>query len=105
MGHVYNLKDILKLKLLAFWRKETPFIDQKCTYEEVTKNFGRHLGDVSAEFVVGVPLTPIVSTPRYVWSNTQLVVLPLFLSTLQRWLTSLGTAISAHCKPLARFAF
>ena len=30
-------KNILKFKLLAFWRKLTPFIDQKCTYEKVTK--------------------------------------------------------------------
>ena len=36
--------------------------------------------DVSAEFVVGVPRTPIVIIPGYVWSNTQIVVLPLFLS-------------------------
>ena len=43
MGHVYNLKGILKLKLLAFWRKETPFIDQKCTYEKVPKKLGRAL--------------------------------------------------------------
>ena len=27
-----------KFKLLAFWRKQTPFIDQKCTYEKVPKN-------------------------------------------------------------------
>ena len=37
VGHVYNLKNSLKFKLLAFWRKLTPFIDQKCTYEKVTK--------------------------------------------------------------------
>ena len=30
-------------KLLPFWRKETPFIDQKCTYEKVTNNLGRAL--------------------------------------------------------------
>ena len=33
----------LKFKLLAFWRKLTPFIDQKCIYEKVTKNLGRAL--------------------------------------------------------------
>ena len=27
----------LKFKSLAFWRKNTPFIDQKCTYEKVPK--------------------------------------------------------------------
>ena len=37
MGHIYNLKSSLKFKLLAFWRKKTPFIDQKCTYEKVPK--------------------------------------------------------------------
>ena len=36
-----NLKNSSKLKLLAFWRKYTPFIAQKCTYEKVTKNWGR----------------------------------------------------------------
>ena len=36
MGHVYNLKNSLKFKLLAFRRKKNPFIDQKCTYEKVT---------------------------------------------------------------------
>ena len=41
MGHVYNLRNSLKFKRLAFWRKWTPFIDQKCTYEKVTKNLGR----------------------------------------------------------------
>ena len=29
----------LKFKLLAFWRKWTPFIGQKCTYEKVAKNW------------------------------------------------------------------
>ena len=29
----------LKFKSLAFWRKKTPFIDQKCTYEKVPKNW------------------------------------------------------------------
>ena len=28
-----------KFKLLAFCRKQTPFIDRKCTYEKVTKNW------------------------------------------------------------------
>ena len=37
----YNLKNSLKFKLLAFWRKKTPFIYQKCTYEKVTKKLGR----------------------------------------------------------------
>ena len=37
---VYNLKkNNLKFKLLAFWGKQTPFIDQKCTYKKVTKNW------------------------------------------------------------------
>ena len=43
MGHVYNLKHSLKFKLLAFSRKQTPSIDQKCTYEKVTKKLGRSL--------------------------------------------------------------
>ena len=43
MGHVYNLKNSLKFKLLAFWREWTPFIDQKCTYEKGTKNLGSAL--------------------------------------------------------------
>ena len=43
MGHVNNLKNSLNFKLLAFWRKYTPFIDQKCTYEKVTKKLGRAL--------------------------------------------------------------
>ena len=34
--YIYNLK---KFKLLAFWRKFTPFIGQKCTYEKVPKNW------------------------------------------------------------------
>ena len=33
----YNLKTSLKFKLLAFWRKWTPFIDQKCTYEKMNR--------------------------------------------------------------------
>ena len=37
MGHVYNLKNSLKFKLLAFL---SPFIDQKCTSENVTKKLG-----------------------------------------------------------------
>ena len=43
VGHVYKLKNSLKFKLLSFWRKKTPIIDQKCTYEKVTKNLGRAL--------------------------------------------------------------
>ena len=44
MGHLYNLKNSLKFKLLAFWRKKTPIIDQQCTYEKVPeKNLGRAL--------------------------------------------------------------
>ena len=43
VGHVYNLKNSLKFKSLAFRRKWTPFVDQKCTYEKVTKNLGRAL--------------------------------------------------------------
>ena len=27
----------LNFKLLAFWRKKTPFIGQNCTYEKVSK--------------------------------------------------------------------
>ena len=38
-----QLKNSLKLKLLAFWREQTPFIDRKSTYEKVTKNLGRAL--------------------------------------------------------------
>ena len=37
MLYIYNLKNGLRFKLLAFWRKCTPFIDQKCTYEKVPK--------------------------------------------------------------------
>ena len=33
----------LKFILLAFWKKETPFVDQKCTYEKVPKNLDRAL--------------------------------------------------------------
>ena len=29
----------LKFKSLALWRKKTPFIDQKCFYEKVPKNW------------------------------------------------------------------
>ena len=36
--YIYNLKNSLKFRLLAFWRKLTPFIDQKCFYEKV-QNF------------------------------------------------------------------
>ena len=37
VGHVYNIKNSLGFKLLAFWRKYTPLFDQKCTYEKVKK--------------------------------------------------------------------
>ena len=40
---MYTTLNSLKFKLLAFWRKKTPFIDQKCTYEKLTKNMGRAL--------------------------------------------------------------
>ena len=43
VGHVYNLENSQRFKLLAFWRKWTPFIDQKCTYEKAPKNSGRAL--------------------------------------------------------------
>ena len=44
LPNVHNLKkNSLNFKLLAFWRKYTPFIDQKCTYEKVTKKLGRAL--------------------------------------------------------------
>ena len=43
VGHVYNLKNSLKFKLLAFWRKQTPFIAQKCTSKKVPKNLGSAL--------------------------------------------------------------
>ena len=37
-GHLHNLKNSLEFKLLAFWREnKNTFIDQKCTYEKVTK--------------------------------------------------------------------
>ena len=39
-GSCMQPKNSLKFKLLAFWRKKAPFIDQKCTYEEVTQNMG-----------------------------------------------------------------
>ena len=41
VGHVYIIKNSFKFKLLAFWRKKTPFIGQKYTYENVTKNLGK----------------------------------------------------------------
>ena len=41
-GSCIQPKNSLKFKLLAFWRKQTPFIDQKCTYEKV-KKFGQGL--------------------------------------------------------------
>ena len=41
--YTYNLKKSLEFKSLAFWRKQFPFIDQKCTYEKVPKNLGRAL--------------------------------------------------------------
>ena len=34
---IQTKKNSLKFILLAFWRKKTAFIDQKCTYEKVTK--------------------------------------------------------------------
>ena len=40
---IQHKKNSLKFKLLSFWRKYTPFIDQKCTYETVAKNLGRAL--------------------------------------------------------------
>ena len=49
-------------------------------------NYAIFFSDVSAEFVVDVPLTTIVIIPRYVWSNTQLVVLPLFRCTSISWI-------------------
>ena len=42
-GSCIQPKNSLKFKLLAFRRKKTPFIDQKCTHENVTKNLGRAL--------------------------------------------------------------
>ena len=42
-GHVYTLKISLEFKLLALWRKKTPFLDQKCTYEKVPKKLGMAL--------------------------------------------------------------
>ena len=40
-------KNSVKFKLshaiIGIWRKMTPFIDQKCTYEKVTNNLGRAL--------------------------------------------------------------
>ena len=46
--------------MLAFWRKETPFIDQKCTYEKVPKKLGSppppHLDKIQIQqFFVGKP--------------------------------------------------
>ena len=40
MLYIYNLNS-LKFKLSAFWRIETPFINQKCTYENVPKKIGQ----------------------------------------------------------------
>ena len=37
MGHVYNLKNSLMFKLLAFWRNYTPFIDQKALMKRQQK--------------------------------------------------------------------
>ena len=42
-GSCIQHKNSLEFKLLAFWRKYTPFIDQKCTYEKVTKILRRAL--------------------------------------------------------------
>ena len=36
---MYTTKTMFKL--LAFWRKQTHLIDQKCTYEKATKNSGK----------------------------------------------------------------
>ena len=44
----------------------------------IVSHYAIFFSNVSAEFVVGVPLTPIVNIPRYIWSDTQLVVLPIF---------------------------
>ena len=42
--YIQPKENSLKFKLLAFWRKQTPFIDQKCTYKRYqTKNSGRAL--------------------------------------------------------------
>ena len=38
---IQHKKNSLKFKLLSFWRKYTPFIDQKCNYEKVSKKLGR----------------------------------------------------------------
>ena len=39
-GSCIQPRNSLKFKLLAFGGKKTPFIDQKCTSEKVTKNLG-----------------------------------------------------------------
>ena len=41
--YIQPKENSLKFKLLAFWRKQTSFIDQKITNEKVTKNLGRAL--------------------------------------------------------------
>ena len=43
MYYINNLKNALKFKLLAFWKDLTPFIDQKCTFENVPKKLDRAL--------------------------------------------------------------
>ena len=39
--YIYNLKNSLEFKFLVFWRKWTPFIDQKYNPEKVPKNWAR----------------------------------------------------------------
>ena len=41
--YIYNPKNRLKFKLLAFWKKQTPSLTKNAPLENVTKNLGRAL--------------------------------------------------------------
>ena len=78
-----TIKDSLKFKLLAFWRKWTPFIDQKCTFEKVPKKLGRALPTPSfgqnakeKQFFSGnLPLySPVFVTTFYISETSFLLV-------------------------------
>ena len=43
ISYICNLKKQFKVQIIGIWRKSTPLIDQKCTYEKVPTNFGRAL--------------------------------------------------------------
>ena len=80
---INNKKNSLKFKLLAFWRKQTPFIDQKCTFEKVPKKLGRALPTPSfgqnakeQQFFPGnLPLySPVFVTTFYISETSFLLV-------------------------------